>query len=458
MPDSPSNTEIPGSPDASDQKDPTSFFVSRLTSRQFLTRRVLPAALTIAIALLVVPPLSRALAQVDAQKGSKPSAPAAAIPVRVAPAMQVESYSVRTPYTGTLVARRRSEIGFERQGKLVRLLADEGDIVSIGQPLAELDQRRLKAGVRRVEAELAQAVAVLAELDSGPREQTIAAAKAELRSKKAQRAAAARHLARRRELVETRAISQEEFDESRFQDERADAVMEVAQRQLDELQAGTRVEKISAQKARVAGLEASLAYIKHELEDTTLLAPFGGTVARRRLDEGSIVAAGTPVFDLVEQDYLEAWVGVPASVAQRLTLGDSATIVVGNQEYSSRIRSFRPELNPATRTRNIVFAIEGEEASQKLVAGQVARVLINESVAEQGYWIPTVALTPRNRGLWAAYVVEKDSVQARDVQLVHTEGDRSFVSGTLSPGEQVVVSGAHKVVVGQKVTPIPIEN
>lgn len=440
-------------PDKAQEQTENSFFAKKLAHRQFFTTRILPLSVLLVIGALVIPPLSSSLAQSSDKHSSETEGQVTILPVAVAPAEQLDRYRVTKPYTGTIVAGRRSEVGFERPGKVVRLLADEGDRVSSGQPLAELDRRRLDAKKRRVEAELAESTAVLAEFEYGPRKQTIAAAEAELKSRTAQRAAAARHLARRRELIETRSISREEYDESRYQDEVAEANMEVAQKQLDELKAGTRKEKIDAQRARVEALRASLADINHEIEDAILMAPFGGIIARRHLDEGSIVSAGTPVFDLVEQDDLEAWVGVPAKVAQRLSLGDLATVIVNEQQYPAQVQSLRPELHPSTRTRNVVFELRGEQVSDEIVAGQVARILLDETVQQRGFWVPTAALTPRNRGLWAVYVVEQEVVAARDVQVLHTEGDRSFVTGTLAAGDSVVVSGAHKVVVGQRVRP-----
>ena len=82
-------------------------------------------------------------------------------------------------------------------------------------------------------------------------------------------------------------------------------------------------------------------------------------------------------------------------------------------------------------------------------------MLLEESFEESGYWVPASALTPNRRGLWAVYVAVGEgatsTVATRDVELLHTDGGRSFVRGTLEDGEEVIVSGGHKVVAGQKV-------
>ena len=69
-----------------------------------------------------------------------------------------------------------------------------------------------------------------------------------------------------------------------------------------------------------------------------------------------------------------------------------------------------------------------------------------------GIWVPATALVRAPRGLWACYVVGEDGLVARrEVSVVHTDGARVYVRGTLRSGERVIRSGAHRVVQGQHV-------
>lgn len=371
------------------------------------------------------------------------------VTVGVEPAEPVTGYLRERVYTGSLVARRRSVLAFERSGKIVELLVDEGDRVAKDQPLARLDTRRLGAKRAQTQADLAVANAVLRELEAGPRSQTIAAAEAEVASLAAQSDIAEKTLRRRARLVETQAVSREEYEESYYQHRAAVARTEVAQRTLDELRAGTRVEQVDAQLAQVTSIEARLADILHELDDAVLLAPFAGQVARRRVDEGTVVAPGEGVLELVESDALEAWVGIPPDAAGRLAIGDRVAVTVGAEERGGVVRSVRPEIDADTRTRNVVLAIESPEG---WVAGEVARVAIDEPVEGTGTWAPTASLVAGERGLWSVLVVEADGVvAARPVEVIESEGDRSLVRGALEAGERMVTRGSHRVVVGQRV-------
>lgn len=428
------------------------FFSGKLTHRQKLTRGLAVAG-AVAVAIAAgVPPLSSALA--EDRNPTAPSREQVAMPVEVLAAKPATTYEVKKAYTGSLVAARRSTLSFERAGEVLTVSVDEGAQVTAGQVLAQLDQRRLNASRKTTAAQLAEARAVLAELNAGPRVETIATAAAEVRSLEAQLAVAERNLVRRQRLVETGSISREEYDEYLYARRAAAARMEAAQKQLEELQAGTRVEQVAAQQARVEALVAQLEDVDHQIQDSRITAPYAGAIVRRRVDEGAIVAAGAPVIDLIEDSQLEAWVGIPAESAARLSVDSPMRVVVNHREYAARVKSIRAELDPVTRTRNVVLALDSTRVDG-LVGGQVARIWLTQSVAAEGFWVPASALTPDRRGLWAVYVAVdaggQHTVATRNVELLHTEGERSYVRGTLQAGDAVIVAGGHKVVEGQRV-------
>ncbi|MEL6321499.1 MAG: efflux transporter periplasmic adaptor subunit, partial [Cyanobacteria bacterium J06626_14] len=103
--------------------------------------------------------------------------------------------------------------------------------------------------------------------------------------------------------------------------------------------------------------------------------------------------------------------------------------------------------------------------------GQIAELTIAQATPESGYWVPTAALVPSDRGLWACYVlVEDDSsleasaeasdlnssgstyrVERREVEVLHTDGTQSFIRGTVESGDRMVSSGTQRLVPGQQV-------
>lgn len=388
---------------------------------------------------------------------SGPLEPARALPVATVLAEPVSSYVSERSYTGTLVAARTSRLGFERPGRVVEVLVDQGDRVSEGQPLARLDTRHVLTAQRRLQAQRAEATAVLEELRAGPREEQIAAARAEVANLQAQLEVKKLNTSRREALIQSRAVSQEEFDSAKFGLESAQARLEAARHRLDEMLVGTRIEQKQAAEAAVDQLEAALADLDHDLDDCTLVAPFSGTISERHVDEGAIVSQGTPVVRLIENERLEAWIGVPVDVSEQLDAGQIVQVIAGGESHQGRLAAVLPEVDEATRTRRTVIVLEGRSASG-LVPGQVVRLELQEVTTVEGFWLPTSALARGHRGLWACYVVAADPdagntgrVERRDVEILHTTGERVFARGTLTGGERVVAAGSHRLTAGQLV-------
>ncbi|MEQ8790486.1 MAG: efflux RND transporter periplasmic adaptor subunit [Pirellulaceae bacterium] len=379
----------------------------------------------------------------------------AALPVSVVTAQPVSDFASRRMYTGLLVAGRTSELSFQRSGKVVAIYFDQGQHVRAGQELAKLDTRGLLAQRDELRARREQAVAVLDELLAGPRQEQIAAAEAEVRQLAAQADwQQARH-ARRVELRGREVIAQEEYDESRFGLEAAKAQRDAAQRRLDEMLAGTRAEQKEAQKAVVAQLDAALAQLEVDLQDSVLTAPYSGVVARRHLDEGTVITPGARVLRLIEDGRLEAHVGLPPEVAATVFSGEQHDVVIGEATYTTRVDCVLPELDAATRTRTAIFLLP-ESSRGEVVPGQIVRASISRREDAKGYWLPTASLDRGGRGLWSCLVARADSdgvwrTERRHVEVLHTDADRVLVRGTLSPGERVIAEGVHRLVEGQAV-------
>lgn len=428
-----------------------SFFTEKLTRRQNMTKRLLLAmAATTAVALAAVAWQYRAPAETPLELS--PGNPPLAVTTLVA--QPVESYTRQRNYTGIVREARRSELSFQRAGEVVEVVVDEGAEIDAGQVLARLDERHVRARRAQLTAQVKEAQAVLAELLAGPRQETIAAKRAELRALESQAAVLAKQLARREQLVQAASVSREEYETFLFQHRAAQARADVARRQLEELLAGTRDEQIAAQRARLAQLDAQLTDVAHDLEDTKLTAPFAGRVAGRRIDEGTVVAAGAPVLEVIDDRQLESWVGLPTAAAAVLEVGDEYPLTVDGKAVAARVHSLAPDVDRTTRTRNVILRLNA--AATDVLPGQVVRLAVREEVKQSGYWVPTTALVHGVRGLWSLFVVETtegaEVIARRDVELLDTVGAGSFVRGTLQPGDRIVASGTHRVVIGQRVT------
>ncbi len=313
-----------------------------------------------------------------------------------------ESAQITEKFPGLIAARRESALGFEQGGRIAEIAVDVGDRVEAGDTLARLDTRTLEA---QLAASRAQAVE--------------AAAQADL---------AQITLQRQRTLVEQGHISPQRLDET-------------------EANASAAIARRDAARASAAALEV-------QLELAALQAPYAGVVTARMADEGAIAAPGAPVLDLVETGALEVRVGLPGREARELTVGESYPVEVDGAVLAATLRTVTGVVDRRSRTVTALFDLpDGADAS----AGEVARLQLPAPLEARGFWAPMSALAEARRGLWALYVLSGDAapymIEPRTVEIIHTEGERVWVSGAVREGERALATGLQRVTPGQRVVP-----
>lgn len=391
------------------------------------------------------------------------------LPVDTITVEPVQDYQSTRVYTGELVARRSSDLGFERAGQVVVMLVDEGSLVEPNTPLARLDTSALEVQRQQLLALQSEAMAKLQELQAGTRPEEIAIAQAQVAEISEQLNLEQIKRQRRENLYLEGAISREQLDEVGAESNRLEARLAQAQSRLNELNAGPREEQIAAQSAVLDQFDARLASLDLEISKSTLRAPFAGTVAARSIDEGTVVAAGQSVLQLIEISAVEARVGVPVTLVDQLPVGSQHQVQVNGKSHTATVTSLQPQLDTATRTVTVILQLETDLVTTS-VPGQLLNLKLAETVPTSGFWMPTTALTQGAQGLWYCYMLVKSgaeqpstapdsrsfTVQRSQLEVLHTQGDRVLVRGTLQPGDRVVKSGIHRLSPGQRVRTVSI--
>jgi HlyD family secretion protein len=402
------------------------------------------------------------------------------LPVQVVPVGSVDGPDLSSRYAGVLIPDRESVLGFERGGRVAAVHVSEGDVVGQGDLIAELDQQDLDAAEKRVRGELAAAEAKLAELIAGPREQTIEAARARVEELAARVAQAKLEANRQRQLAPRGATSNAELDSAVYGLQASENSLLAARAALEELSAGTRVEQIAAQRARCDSIAAQLEEIQSQRDDSRIVAPFDGSVARRLIDEGTVVTSSVAVVEVVSER-CEAQVGLPPTVAAQLAAGDPVLLHLRRSTRPATIDRIEPRVRRDTRTR-VVFArwqnvdsggnepVSNQPAGNELasqvgtgdeggwIAGEVVQLQVTagrRTPQDDKYWLPATALTRGSKGLWSVLVLPGDEPVARcvrrAVEVLKTDGSLVLVQGMLRPGERVIADGVHRITAGMRV-------
>lgn len=378
-----------------------------MTPSSFLRWRVVIAALVLLLGTLAIfgfAGLRERGADAVAGQGER------ALPVSVLRVKLVHSYEMLRGFTGRVISRRRSELGFELAGQVAKILVDDGDRVAAGELLARLDTARLDARRRELAAQLDEA--------------------------EAQRVLAEKTRARNATLFRQGHVTAQRLDEA--------------------------VAQATAAAARVAAIKASIAALDVDLAKAALRAPFDGTIERRLIDEGTVVAAGTPVLRLVEAQSLEAEVGLPLRFAQKLAPGDHVPLeTVDNDVLFARVKGVVPVVRGETRTALVTLALVGSAAAG-VSDGSLVTVEMRDRIEADGFWLPVRALTADVRGLWRVYKVNRTPDGSRrvvfeNVQILYSEDARAFVSGTVKDGDLIIDGGVARVTPGKKVEVVRID-
>ncbi|MCA3309716.1 MAG: efflux RND transporter periplasmic adaptor subunit [Roseomonas sp.] len=371
------------------------------TSLRNAGRRILRIAVTVAFlgfSMLAAFWGANLMAERAAAVAAPPRAPLT--PVAIAEVKLQPGYVVTRRFIGQVEAPGRIDLGFELGGRIVEILAQEGDRVPRGAPLARLDIAALEAQRSALQAER-EALAADAEL-------------------------ARLTLARNEQLARSGFRSESARDDSRL--------------------------AVARLTARKAALDAQIVGVDVLISKSTIAAPFDAVIGNRLADPGQNIGAGAPVLKLFEQAAPQLRVGLPVGLAERLAPGVSVPVEIDGRRMEGRVLRLRADLDPVTRTRGVVLALPEDS---RLAYGQTGSLLMDQEVAEQGFWAPVAALREGGRGSWSVLVVvpgtEGSVVAVAAVEVIHLAGDRVFLRGGLENGARIVSHGPGRVAPGQAV-------
>jgi multidrug resistance efflux pump len=373
---------------------------------------------------------------------------------------EVQEYASDYEYTGKVVPRRRSLLGFEVSGRIEKLVADEGDVIYQGQVLGRIEHDRFQNRLEQVLAQKEQAAANLKLLHSG-RAEDISASQAQIRELEAELNKMDANLKRQQELFQKNVITREAYEQTYFSQIAVQEKINFAQQSLTKLQQGARAEEKQAQMALIKQLDETLRGISIDLHDCELKAPYSGIIVKRLHDEGEVLESGTPIFEMIEAADLEIRVGIPVKALKNLDRTEELDVLHARGVSKAKWRTLLAEIDPRTRTQMLILDIPIEQSSD-YTAEDIVRVKVREKIQTKGFWVPTTALAEAGKGLWGCYVLKPTATpgtqqatiyqaENRLVETLHVEGTRTFVRGTLSSGEFIIAAGTLKIVPGQHV-------
>ena len=203
--------------------------------------------------------------------------------------------------------------------RIVAIDVHEGQQVTAGTRLMQLEVTRTRAQADAAQAQARQSSEALAELRAGPRQEQIAQARASVAAVQAQAVDARAAYARLRTLGQRQLVAAAEVDRARAATGNADGQLRAAQAALDELLHGTRSERIQQGEAAAAAAQAQAAVQAATLGKLDITAPRDGRVDSLPYKLGDQAPVGSPLAILLVGNVPYARVYVPEPLREPVT-------------------------------------------------------------------------------------------------------------------------------------------
>lgn len=304
-------------------------------------------------------------------------------------------------YPGRIRAGQQIDMAFEVPGRIIEFVHSEGTRVEKGAVLARLDPRDYENSF-----EQARAMARKAET----------------------------YLGRIAEAHKSRAVAEQDLTDARAEVEVAKAEVRIKRKALD---------------------------------DTRLVAPFDGLMSRKLVEDFANVQAKEPVLVFEDPSVLEIKVAVPERDMGGRRVGDRnlaelnqrlrPEVVVSSlpdQRFPARLTAFATTADPTTRTYQATLAFE-PAPDTVVLPGMTAKAIIHLGAGDAtgAIEIPAHAALADDAGRAAVWLVDPSAMTIRrqPVTLGELRADHVLVTGGLSDGDVIAISGVAQLREGMAV-------
>jgi membrane fusion protein, multidrug efflux system len=324
--------------------------------------------------------------------------------------------SLTTELPGRVSAYRIAEVRPQVSGVLLRRLFTEGDRVTQGQQLYQIDPAPYQASLASAQATLAHARAAVV-VD----ELTVERDKA---------------------LAEAHAVSRQDYDNA--------------------------VAKLQQDEADVASAEAAVRTAEINLAYTKVYSPISGRTGRSSVTEGALVTANqsASLVTITQLDPIYVDVTQPATTLVRLKreFASGQLRSVGGNKAATKLllEDGSAYEHPGTLQFSEVTVDQGTSSvtlraifpnpGDLLLPGMFVRATVEDGVRENAILAPQQGITHAPDGAATALVVgADDKVEKRVVELDRAQSDQWVVTRGLAAGDRLIVAGLQNVKLGMQV-------
>jgi RND family efflux transporter MFP subunit len=313
---------------------------------------------------------------------------------------------------GNLMAYTEASIYARTNGYVKAWYTDIGAQVKEGQLMAELEAPDVDAELRQANGTLAQA---RANLDISQLTYN-----------------------RGKDLLATKVISQQEYDQDRT--------------------------GLDAQQAAVRADEAAVQNLTVQTDFQKITAPFTGVVTRRDTDVGALINAGSnatsssaqELFHVARTDILRVFISVPEVYSEMVKLDTPAFLELAEApgvKFQGKVAHIAGALDPATRT--LLTEVDVPNGDGRLFPGAYATVHLVLKLANAPSVIPINTVLFRTQGLQVGVVDSTNIVHLKSITVGRDFGTSYEVTSGIDANDRLIANPSDSLTEGEKVN---IEN
>ncbi len=210
-------------------------------------------------------------------------------------------------------------------------------------------------------------------------------------------------------------------------------------------------QELDDQRANLETAKADQEEKKADLDQLSIKAPFSGILGEFKYNEGDYITAGTVLVDLVNKSRLLADYNIPQSYLTQLKKGQRATIRVKalpNQSFTGTVNFISPTIDDSTRTVTVQALVPNPD--DKLLPGMFVKVHQQIGTEKNVLVVPDQAVLADVKGYYVYRVVDNKATQVY-IELGTRQGGLAQVKSGIKVGDTIVVLGQQKLQDGSAV-------
>lgn len=365
---------------------------------------------------------------------------------------EIGEISERVVVNATLSPVAQAAISPKITAPVRTFYVQRGSKVKAGQLLAVLENRDLSAQALDNKGQYTAAQASFDMQTKAQVPEDYHKAELDLAQAKAQLELQKQIVSARQKLLAEGAIPGRDYDTAVAALVQAQAAYDVAQNHLDSLKAVSRAASLQQAEGQLSSAKGKYLAAEAQVSYSEVRSPISGIVTDRPLFPGETANSGSALITVMDTSFLFAKVHVSQTVAQRLKVGDSASVIVPGVDdpVPAKIYLVSPALDSGSTTVEVWLRIQNQAG--KFKAGTPVGTSITGRTVAKAVKVPLSALLTAADGSKSVMVIGPDgAAHKKAVQLGISDGEDVEITQGLDGSENVITTGAYGLDDGTKV-------